>query len=153
MSGLLSFVAPLVITLDDVCQVGRGGKELPSKRGTPGWCGAGLQVDSDAKGVHVHQSPHGTGTVTWAELRQVILDGLTPDLLTKATTRYRMYVECVMEPTIGRYEWRTDRVHAARLACHQARYSRICRAMRSVTDEVVRRGLEASEPLTLFGAA
>jgi hypothetical protein len=158
MSGL-EVVARSVVTVTDICAVGRGAgwKDLHIRGGCPGGGGPGYRFNSDAKGITLFRPVE--ASVTWAEVRDLIEAGLTTELLAEANDAYRTYCEVAGESI--------NRTHAAprpkdtpppewlaETADRRARSEAASRRMAAVQRQVVANGLRAlSEPdgqLALF---
>ena len=86
MNPLLRHLVPQLIHYGDAIKIADGGtwKDLWLKTTLPGAMNGAVAYRSDATKITVTRSPDGEGTVTWAEIAEVIAAGLTPELAAEA---------------------------------------------------------------------
>lgn len=83
MNPLLRHVAPHLVTAQDALAVAHGAdwRDLWIRSTHPGGIGQHLAFRAGSTRIDVERSPDGPGTVTWAELADMIRAGLTDQLV------------------------------------------------------------------------
>lgn len=103
MSSLVRLVAAQVLGCHEFAHLAAGGKPqaMHVVSTQPGHMSPELWFRSDAKGVHVERSIHGTGTVRWTQIAALVHPALTvPDVAAAIAHGCEAW---------GRYCWGADR--------------------------------------------